>query len=128
MPRNPFSHIDLRIRHMDQALSFYEKILPELGFKLEFHSDKWKVFVARGDLPGVPYFALTEQEDHQPDSSRVAFWVESNAEVDRMAEIVTAAGGSITDGPALFPYSDTYYAVYFTDLSGNRLEILHRVT
>lgn len=128
MSKNPFSHVDLRVKNMDQCLPFYNTLLPELGFKRKFHTEDWKVFAAQGDLPGISYFAITEDPEHRANSNRIAFWVENNTEVDRMAKIIADAGGLITEGPKLFPYSDTYYAVYFTDPSGNRLEILHRVT
>lgn len=47
--------------------------------------------------------------------------------MDRLASIVRSAGGRITSGPQPYPdVSPTYYAVYFEDPSGNRLEIAHR--
>jgi predicted enzyme related to lactoylglutathione lyase len=30
--RNPFGHVDLRVRDLGAALPFYEALLPELGF------------------------------------------------------------------------------------------------
>jgi predicted enzyme related to lactoylglutathione lyase len=124
---NPFGHIDLRVKSLEKALPFYSVVLPALGFKRTFHTERWKVFVGDGDLPSVPYFAITEDPEHRPNKNRIAFWLPSREEVDRLTSIIREAGGNITSGPRLFPeISSTYYALYFEDPSGNRLELVHR--
>lgn len=50
MNSNPFSHIDLRVPGFAAALPFYEKLLPALGFTRTFHSARWRVFAAEGEL------------------------------------------------------------------------------
>jgi predicted enzyme related to lactoylglutathione lyase len=127
MGPNPFSHIDLTVTSFAISLPFYEKILPALGFKHTFHSTKWKVFAAEGDLPSVPYFALVEDPAHQPNNNLVGFWANSRAEVNAFALLVKENGGIILDGPRQFPISPSYYAVYFQDPGGNRFEMVHRI-
>ncbi|MCM3750282.1 VOC family protein [Paenibacillus pasadenensis] len=124
---NKFSHIDLRVNHLERALPFYEKLLPALGFTRTFHSENWKVFAADGELPSAAYFAITEDPDHVPNRNLVGFWGEDRAEVDRIALIVKESGGTITDGTREFPISPTYYAVYFADPCGNQYEMVHRL-
>lgn len=124
---NKFSHIDLRVNNLERVLPFYEKLLPALGFTRTFHSEKWRVFAAEGDLPHVAYFAITEDRDHTPNANLVGFWAKDWDEVDRIAKLVEQAGGIITSGPQLFPISPTYYAVYFEDPCGNPYEIVHRL-
>ncbi|USB33155.1 VOC family protein [Paenibacillus sp. YPG26] len=124
---NRFSHIDLRVNDLALALPFYEKLLPELGFTRTFHSADWRVFAADGELPGAAYFAITEDREHKPNANLIGFWANDQAEVDHIAEVVTQAGGTINDGPRLFPISPTYYAVYFEDPCGNKYEIVHRL-
>jgi predicted enzyme related to lactoylglutathione lyase len=126
MTRNPFSHIDLSVTSFDVALPFYEKIMPALGFPRTYHSPKWKVFASEGVFPGAAYFALVEKADHIPNKNIIAFWAEDRARVDTIAQIVTEAGGKILNGPAKFPISSDYYAVYFEDPCGNRFECVHR--
>jgi predicted lactoylglutathione lyase len=68
-----------------------------------------------------------EDPNHQPNGTRIAFWVNSSAEVDRVAEIIQRAGAKNIEGPLSNPeYNETYYAVFFDDPSGNRLEVVHR--
>ena len=124
---NPLNHIDLRVSNMDTAMGFYSKLLPQLGFTRERHGAEWKIFSAEGEFPSVPYFGFTEDTQHRPNASRIAFWVASVEEVDRLGEIVEAAGGRNVSGPRLCPeYSSTYYAVFFEDPCGNKLEICFR--
>jgi catechol 2,3-dioxygenase-like lactoylglutathione lyase family enzyme len=126
---NPFGHIDLRVADIAVAEAFYAALLPALGFERTFHGGTWKVWAADGALPETPYFALTEEPGHVANGNRIAFWVPSPADVDRVGEVVRGAGGRIESGPRACPeYSDTYYAVFFEDPCGNRLEVLYRTT
>lgn len=124
---NKFSHIDLRVNHLESVLPFYEKLLPELGFTRPFHSANWKVFAAEGELPSAAYFAITEDREHKPNHNLIGFWASDRTEVDHIAKLVKENGGTINDGPRLFPISPTYYAVYFEDPCGNKYEIVHRL-
>ena len=52
---NPFGHIDPRVSSMDEALPFYEALLPALGFRERYDGPKWKVF-AKIRMPNAyPY-------------------------------------------------------------------------
>ena len=126
---NPFGHIDLRVAAMALAEPFYAALLPELGFTRTFPGETWKVWATEGDLPATAYFAVIEEAGHTPNANRIAFWVPSPADVDRVGDVVRAAGGRIESGPRACPeYSDSYYAVFFEDPSGNRLEVVHRTS
>jgi catechol 2,3-dioxygenase-like lactoylglutathione lyase family enzyme len=61
-----------------------------------------------------------------PNESRIAFRVENDREVDRIADVVRAAGATELSGPKPMPYGPGYYAVFFADPSGNRLEVYVR--
>jgi len=127
MTPNPFGHIDLRVSDMDEAMRFYAALLPALGFTRTFHDEQWKVFRAEGALPSVPCVALVEEAGHRPNANRIAFWAASREDVDRLAAVARAAGARNVSGPKPCPdYSATYYAVFFDDPSGNRLEICFR--
>jgi len=125
--RNPFGHIDLRVSSIDEALPFYEALMPELGFDLRYHGETWKVWGNGADLPGAAYFGITESTAHAPNENRIAFWAQDPAEVDRIAALLESAGAREISGPKAMPYGPDYYAVFFTDPSGNRLEIYHRL-
>ena len=129
MPRNPFFHVDLRVRNFAEVTDFYRAFLPAIGFDKGWESDDWKGYTAEGKFPELPFFAFTEDPDHRPNANRIAFWVSEQAEVDRVAAIVRRAGAINVEGPSLnLEYSPDYYAVFFEDPNGNRFEVVHRET
>ena len=122
---NPFGHIDLRVSDIDAVLAFDDALLPALGFTERHHGDVWKVWATTEPLPSTAYFAVTEEPGHAPNDNRIAFWVESSAEVDRVAEVARQTGAELS-GPKPMPYGPGYYAAFFADPSGNRLEVYVR--
>lgn len=128
MLRNPFGHIDLRVRDMETALPFYTALLPALGFVNAYGGEEWKVFAAEGELPAAPFFSITEDPEHRANANRIAFWAPSREEVDRVGALLRDIGAEIESGPRECPeYRGSYYAVFFQDPSGNLLEVVHRV-
>jgi catechol 2,3-dioxygenase-like lactoylglutathione lyase family enzyme len=123
---NPFGHIDLRVSDLDGALAFYEKLLPALGFTERYHGNAWKVWATTEPLPATSYFAITEAQAHVANENRIAFWVGSRGDVERLADVARRAGATELSGPKEMPYGPGYYAVFFADPSGNRLEVYFR--
>jgi predicted lactoylglutathione lyase len=127
MKTRHFDHIDLRVKNLANARKFYGMILPELGFACDRSDDDWATFYsAGGDRPSA-FFGFTEDPQHRPNGTRIAFWADTRNEVDRFAEVVRKAGGKNLEGPEVCPgYSPGYYALFFEDLDGNKLEICCR--
>jgi len=123
---NPFGHIDLRVADLDVAVAFYDALLPALGFTDRFHGDAWKVWATTDPAPSTAYFAITEEKSHVANGNRIAFSVASTSEVDRLADIAVHAGAADMSGPKPMPYGPGYYAAFFADPSGNRLEVYVR--
>lgn len=122
--RRRYDHIDLRADCLAQVAGFYELLLPALGFQRRVDVEGWLQFEA-SDGEITEFFGITESPGHVANENRIAFWAESNAEVDRLAEIARLAGAKNMEGP--MAYEDGYRAVFFEDPCGNRLEICHRV-
>ncbi len=121
--RRHFDHIDLRVRDLGAARPFYEVLLPALGFTHEAGIAGWVTYEAPGaDAP--VFFGLTESPRHAANECRIAFWAESHAEVQRLAALAVQAGACNIEGPLY--EAPGYYAVFFEDPSGNRLEICYR--
>jgi catechol 2,3-dioxygenase-like lactoylglutathione lyase family enzyme len=120
-------HIDLRVKDMKTAREFYGKILPELGFRHESPGEDFYTFFSGGRDRPTEFFGLTEDRNHQPNGTRIAFWADTRDEVDRIATVVRDAGGKVLEGPELcVDYSPGYYAFFFEDPDGNKLEICCR--
>jgi predicted enzyme related to lactoylglutathione lyase len=119
-----FDHIDLRVPRLAEVTVFYETLLPALGFSQRMAIEGWLQFEAAGDT-ATEFFGVTESSSHVANENRIAFWAETSGDVDRAAEIATRVGALNIDGP--MHYSPGYYAVFFEDPSGNRLEVCHRM-
>ena len=121
-----FDHIDLRVKNRETAQRFYAQILPAIGFRVDKSGQRWGLFEAEGGV-GVDFFGFEEAADHEPNANRIAFWAPSREAVDKVGEVVRQAGGKNIEGPELcVEYSPGYYAVFFEDPDGNKLEICHR--
>ena len=121
-----FGHVDLRVSALAEAQAFYDALLPALGFSERYHGELWKVWATADQPPAAVYFAITESAGHTPNENRIAFSVSSRAEVDRIGDIARTAGATQLSGPKEMPYGPGYYAVFFADPSGNRLEVYIR--
>jgi catechol 2,3-dioxygenase-like lactoylglutathione lyase family enzyme len=130
-----FDHIDLRVKNMEAAIKFYGQFLPQLGFIRERHEPSpspevggdFHTFYSAGVDKPSEFFAFDEDKNHQPNGTRIAFWAETRDEVDRIAELVRQAGGQNLEGPEVcVEYTPGYYAFFFEDPDGNKLEICCR--
>lgn len=119
-----FDHIDLRVRSLVEARPFYEVLLPALGFTHYVPFPGWFTYEAAGTDGAAEFFGVTESPTHVANECRVALCVDSLSEVDRLAAVARRAGARKMEGP-LYEQAH-YYAVFFEDPSGNRLEICHR--
>lgn len=122
--RRCFDHIDLRVPDLTKAELFYGSLLPALGFNRKVDVEGWLQFEAENsDI--TEFFGVTESAHHVPNENRIAFWAESNNLVNDLAEVARRAGAQKLEGP--MQYEAGYYAVFFEDPWGNRLEVCHRV-
>ena len=121
-----FDHIDLRVTDIETAKNFYGKFLPQLGFVHE-KPGRYHTFYSTGGGKPSEFFGFTEDANHRPNDTRIAFWAETREQVDRIAQVVREAGGRNLEGPQIWPeYSAGYYALFFEDPDGNKLEICCR--
>ncbi|AHF90444.1 glyoxalase [Opitutaceae bacterium TAV5] len=118
-----FDHVDLRVGDLAASSPFYRSFLPHLGFTIRVDIPGWLQFEAAGS-GATEFFGVTEDRDHTPNRTRIAFWAESRHQVDVLAAGLAHMGARNIEGPGY--ESETYYAVYFDDPSGNALEICYR--
>ena len=122
--RRLYDHIDLRVASLARVTPFYEALLPALGFERKATVDGWLQYEA-ADSEITAFFGVTELPGHIPNECRIAFWAETNARVDALAALAVLHGAGNVEGP--MHYAPGYYAVFFEDPCGNRMEICHRV-
>lgn len=122
-----FDHIDLRVINLDAERRLYDVLLPALGLT-EIHESAGVCEYYEIAQPGEPrrFFGLNADPAHRSNATRICFTAASPSDVDRLAAVARAAGARAMEGPEI-PYSaEKYYAVFFEDGSGNKLEIAYR--
>ena len=128
MASRVFDHIDLRVSNVSQARKFYDVFLPAVG--LEFIAGApadSPGYRAPGEKTSSPFVWLNEEPGHRGGANRVAFWADTEEEVNRLAETIRQAGALVVEGPEYcHDYTPGYYAVFFEDADGNKWEICCR--
>ncbi|GAC1390169.1 MAG: VOC family protein [Vulcanimicrobiaceae bacterium] len=117
------SHIDLRVKRQPEAFRFYNALLGAIGFHLvkaerfDEHEPTWR---RAGWVANDEFFGFIVDPEFVPNQNRIAFAASSQAQVDELAAIALAHGGTDFDPPHDY---HGYYAAFFEDPDGNRLEI-----
>jgi glyoxylase I family protein len=134
------SHVDLVVSSLERSLPFYVGLLEPLGW-----TGLSQVRGERGETityisaPGAGVAALglreCQSDAHPPPYDRyavgvhhVCFDVPSRESVDERARWLEARGALIESPPREYDYTPGYYAVFFHDPDGIKLELLHRPT
>lgn len=127
-------HVDLTVASLERSLAFYRELLRPLGWRRES-----EVAGERGetihylwgpDLRGAVGLRAATAE-REPDRyatglHHLAFGARSRRRVDERARWLHDAGAEIESGPREYDYTPRYYAVFFRDPDGIKLEIVHR--
>jgi len=129
--RHPgIDHIDLSVSDLARSVAFYDAVLTELGFQKV--SDDGTVVWRGGDTEIGVRAVQTLEETKRYDRYRVglhhlAFRAESRGAVDRFHAFLKSRDIEILDAPSEYPdYGPDYYAVFFSDPDGMKLEVVHR--
>jgi catechol 2,3-dioxygenase-like lactoylglutathione lyase family enzyme len=122
-----FDHVDLRVSDLAKTRRLYDALLPAMGFsRIAEDADTICYYQPDGDR-SIPFFAIDLEPDHRANGTRLALRASSRAEVDRLAGIVKDAGATAFEAPHVCEeYTPFYYATFFEDADGNKLEICFR--
>ncbi|MGC9992256.1 MAG: VOC family protein [Candidatus Cybelea sp.] len=119
-------HIDIHVRNIDAAQTLLDALAEHIGYRRISGSDELEEpgFVGYETAAGGrPRFGLIPDPAALPGSTRVAFAVETRAQVAAAAIIAREHGARAIEGPGLHPEYGDYYAVFFEDAGGNKFEI-----
>ena len=115
-------YVTLGTNDMAAAAKFYDALLGTIGAKRLMDSER---FIAWGTGPGAAMLAIIKPYDKQPatpgNGVMVAIAVNSREMVDRLHRKALELGG--TDEGAPGPRFENFYAAYFRDLDGNKLDV-----
>jgi hypothetical protein len=123
-----FDHIDLRVTNLGAADAFYGVVLPAIGFPVRRVEADSIAYDNSRDHPKPEFISLIEDTEHVPNKTRIAFRCDTREEVDQVAAVLFRAKALNVEGPMFIPeYGAGYYAIFFEDPCGNRLEVCCRV-
>lgn len=129
-------HLDLVVSDLERSLDFYNGLLEPLGFtrNSEIVGERGERVAYIGGTGGASVSLRERQSDaHAVPYDRyavgihhLAFVADSRAAVDERAGWLRERGAEIESEPAEYDYTPGYYAVFFYDPDGIKLEIVHR--
>lgn len=115
-------YVCLGTNDLPRAAAFYDALLAEIGAKRLWEFDRG---IAWGTAQDKPSLAIMTPFDGKSatvgNGVMVAFGVDSREKVERVHKKALELGGA--DEGAVGPRGDNFYAGYFRDLDGNKLDV-----
>jgi predicted lactoylglutathione lyase len=122
-----FDHVDLRVADVERCRPFYDAFLREFGFRGKAQPDGAQLYYRLEDREVREVIVISVDREHRPTGTCLAFRAATRDEVDRIAAVAQSAGARAFEPPGACPeYTPTYYASFFEDPDGNRLEVVCR--
>lgn len=135
-------HIQITVKNFQEAEAFYDKLMPLLGFDL---SKKLKGKVPAHEFDVIEYahpliiFGINSPRKEFEDETihrrkpgavhHIAFRASSREEIDELYPKVVETGAQIVNPPQFYPqHGESYYALFFKDPGGIKLEIMFEET
>lgn len=124
------NHVFLTVNDLARSKPFYAALMPRLGYPtahdfgniLGWSCSSGSIWLKQAD----PRYAGESFSKDRVGLCEVAFNAESRGQVDSLARNVASFGGRILDPPREYPeYVKGYYAVFFADPDGIKLELVH---
>ena len=118
-------HLVLSVSDLTRSMAFYGKVLGFLGFKLThdgggfagWSNGKTLFWIAQADTRGRKH----RHRKGDVGFHHYAFELSSRKDVDALGAFLVEHGLTVVDPPGEY-YEPSYYAVYFTDPDGMKLE------
>jgi catechol 2,3-dioxygenase-like lactoylglutathione lyase family enzyme len=131
----PVDHLDLVVSDLERSLAFYRELLAPLGYSRESEivgergerviylghpsgPSSVSVRAAQSGRRSMPYDRYAVGLHH------LAFAAPTRAAVDERHQWLLSAGAEIESAPREYDYAPGYYAVFFYDPDGIKLEIV----
>jgi len=130
-------HIDLVVTSLERSLEFYRGLLGPLGYvregTIEGERGERVVYLNRVEDGGSIGLREAQPDAHAVPYDRygvgvhhVAFAASSRGMVDECAAWLRERGARIESEPREYGYNPGYYALFFYDPDGIKLELVHQ--
>jgi glyoxylase I family protein len=128
-------HVDLVVSSIERSLPFYRELLAPLGYhrigEVEGERGETIWYIGGpGSSVGLRQAQSLREEGREVDRYTIglhhlALEAVSRSVVDERHEWLVSTGAAIESPPAEYTYIPGYYAVFFYDPDGIKLEIVH---
>ena len=133
--RGAIHHLELTVRDPWASRAFYEAVLGFMGYRevgdhdwgIDYHLATPGGFCSIGIVKAQGPNASRAHDRYSPGLNHVAWTAENREDVDRLHDLLKQIGAVVLDPPADYPqYGPGYYAVFFADSDGLKLEFVHK--
>lgn len=122
-------YITLGTNNIDKAAAFYDALLATIGAGRFLESEQ---FIAWTTAPGQPGLSVSKPFDGKPatvgNGSMIAIMLDSTEKVDAFYHKAIELGGTCEGKPGPRGEMSGFYAGYFRDLDGNKLNAFNMAT
>lgn len=135
----PIDHIQITVKDIKAAETFYDKLMPILGYDI---NNKISIPIPEHDLYVVEYlhpvmdFGICSPRQAFKDDTihrrkpgaihHIAFRAESREQVDELYMKIKEIGANIIEPPRIYTeHGPDYYALFFKDTDGIKFEIVY---
>lgn len=127
--KDPLGHIKIAVSNFPKSSEFYGWLFDQLGYEQvsdKEHRAGWVnpgdfgIWITQAEIPEYGYKFTA------PGLHHLCLKAESPERVDEIHRGLLEKGVTVTDAPQKYPeYAEKYYAVFFTDPDGIRLEVAY---
>ncbi len=119
-------YVTLGTNDLEKAVSFYDQLFATIGAGRFLETEQFVAWSTGMDQAGL---SVTKPFNGQAatagNGTMVAIMLDSNDKVDAFYQKAMELGGSCEGKPGLREEMDGFYAGYFRDLDGNKLNAFH---
>lgn len=121
-------HLALCVSDIERAERFYTPVLTALGFEMPRFTPRG-VCLYTGPAGAIGLWPQrhnppnTPHDLYSPGLHHLCFAADSRDDVDRLYETLVSMDATILNAPAEYDYMPGYYAVFFADPDGLKLEL-----
>jgi glyoxylase I family protein len=134
MIRGSLSHVDLTVADLPRSVDFYDRVLGRLGYRrmdrVGAGAPCWGISASCGGFFTIalkaasPESRASAHDRYAPGLHHLAFHADSREDVDELHGFLLGIGATILDPPAEYDYTPGYYAAFFADPDGIKLEVV----